>query len=114
MPDAVTYCGRHASSCGYCGRAGETSSSDGAVAHALAASTYGELIDDGWRRSGRWLYKPALEASCCAQRTIRVRCEEFAPSKSQRKVMRRLETFLRATERERDGESDGSRKVKGA
>ena len=103
MPDAVTYCGRHASSCGYCGRAGETSSSDGAVAHALAASTYGELIDDGWRRSGRWLYKPALEASCCAQRTIRVRCEEFAPSKSQRKVMRRLETFLRATERERDG-----------
>ena len=109
MPDAVTYCGRHASSCGYCGRAGETSSSDGAVAHALAASTYGELIDDGWRRSGRWLYKPALEASCCAQRTIRVRCEEFAPSKSQRKVMRRLETFLRATERERERDGSGTK-----
>jgi len=106
MPDAVTYVGRHASSCGYCGSAGETSCSDGAVAHALAASTYGALIDDGWRRSGRWLYKPALEASCCAQRTIRVRCESFAPSKSQRKVMRRLETFLRTTAEEEKEEDD--------
>lgn len=103
VPDAVSYVGRNVSDCGYCASP-DASVSDGAVAHGLSTKRYGELIDDGWRRSGTWIYKPAIDVSCCAQHTIRVSVDAFRPSKKQRQVLRRLDAYLR---RERDEGSDG-------
>lgn len=104
MPEAVSYHGRSATRCGYCASSPPSPSSsssqrassvsDGAVAHALAPRTYDELINRGWRRSGSWMYKPAIGETCCAPYTIRLRCREFVRSKSQRKVVKRFERVL--------------------
>lgn len=115
-PDGVvTYVGRNRSSCGYCAeeeastsgfntkRKSETSVSDGAVAHRLSARAYNDLCDDGWRRSGSWVYKPAIGVTCCAQHTIRLDVGRFKASKSQRKVERRLRAY---SARRADGENE--------
>ena len=92
--EAVSYHGRSSTSCGYCASSSPSSSSgsvsDGAVAHAIAPATYDALINRGWRRSGRWMYKPTIGETCCAPYTIRLRCDAFVRSKSQRKVERRF------------------------
>ena len=92
--ESVSYCGRQASECGYCASTSSTSVSDGAVAYSLMTDTYNDLIEDGWRRSGRWIYKPAIGTTCCALHTIRLPCDAFTASKSQRKVLKRLDAFL--------------------
>ena len=38
----------------------------------LETRDYQKLIDRGWRRSGKILYKPNLEESCCPPYTIRL------------------------------------------
>jgi arginyl-tRNA--protein-N-Asp/Glu arginylyltransferase len=73
---------------------------------------YQTMIDRGWRRSGRYCYKPDLKRSCCPQYTIKCvsRCRrvervsdgdlrlgpscrldasQFKASKSQRKLVNR-------------------------
>lgn len=37
----------------------------------------------GWRRSGRWVYYPLHECSCCQLLTIRLDVTKFQPSKDQ-------------------------------
>ena len=37
----------------------------------------------GWRRSGRWVYFPLHERSCCQLLTIRLDVTRFAPNKEQ-------------------------------
>lgn len=32
---------------------------------------YQDLIDRGWRRSGKYCYKPVMHETCCPQYTIR-------------------------------------------
>ena len=49
--------GRNSHSCGYCKSCGDTSVSHGFTAHRLTVEDYQALVDRGWRRSGRWLYK---------------------------------------------------------
>ncbi len=59
-------------------------------AFALAdspAGLYKHLMDYGWRRSGRVIYKPACEG-CSACVPIRIPVAEFAPSRTQRRTMR--------------------------
>lgn len=41
-----------------------------AWAHALSCATYKNLLDQGWRRSGSYLYKPDMGRTCCPQYTI--------------------------------------------
>ena len=54
--------------------------------HALACASdtvmheLQELLDRGWRRSGRYIYKPDLH-TCCPQYTIRLDTRVFTPSK---------------------------------
>ena len=54
--------------------------------HALACTSQiamhllQELLDRGWRRSGRYIYKPDLH-TCCPQYTIRLDTRLFLPSK---------------------------------
>lgn len=40
-------------------------------AHAMTVTDYQDLIDRGWRRSGKQCYKPTLEVICCPMYTIR-------------------------------------------
>ncbi|CAN0909735.1 Arginyl-tRNA--protein transferase 1 [Linum grandiflorum] len=63
-----------------------------------------DLLDQGWRRSGCFLYKPEMERTCCPSYTIRLRANDFVPSKEQQRVSRRLQRFL-------DGTLDGNKSV---
>ena len=86
--------GLHMSSCGYCKRKKESSCSYGVVASSLAAEDYLRMMMIGWRRSGTYLYKPAMHVTCCPQYTIRLEVSRFLINKSQRQVLRRVQRYL--------------------
>ncbi|OWR49466.1 arginyl-tRNA-protein transferase 1 isoform 1 [Danaus plexippus plexippus] len=79
--------------CGYCKRP-DTNYSHVMWAHAMTVTDYQDLIDRGWRRSGKQCYKPTLEVICCPMYTIRCRALEFKASKSQKKVLKSFNKFL--------------------
>ncbi|XP_007478948.1 arginyl-tRNA--protein transferase 1 isoform X1 [Monodelphis domestica] len=79
--------------CGYCKN--ETGSrSNGMWAHSMTVQDYQDLIDRGWRRSGKYVYKPVMNQTCCPQYTIRCRPLHFQPSKSHKKVLKKMLKFL--------------------
>ncbi|XP_068955214.1 arginyl-tRNA--protein transferase 1 isoform X3 [Petaurus breviceps papuanus] len=79
--------------CGYCKN--ETGSrSNGMWAHSMTVQDYQALIDRGWRRSGKYVYKPVMNQTCCPQYTIRCRPLHFQPSKSHKKVLKKMFKFL--------------------
>jgi len=80
------YCSNDASSCGYC--------KGSAFAIFLSCPIYQDMIDMGWRRSGKYCYKPILDKSCCPQNTIRLRSLEYKVSKSHKKVLKKMEKYL--------------------
>jgi len=49
---------------------------------------YQSLMDAGYRRTGQWFYRPDC-AGCCECTPIRVPVDRFAPSRSQRRLLRR-------------------------
>ncbi|XP_015202275.1 arginyl-tRNA--protein transferase 1 isoform X2 [Lepisosteus oculatus] len=93
-------------SCGYCG------SSEGKVSfrmwsHTMTVQDYQDLIDRGWRRSGKYVYKPIMNKTCCPQYTIRCHALHFQPSKTHKKILKKMNKFLSKGEmpsRECDGE----------
>lgn len=68
---------RSRSQCGYCksrkevGGEEETSVVMGMMAQQLTVADYQGLLEGRWRRSGRFLYRPILEETCCALQSIR-------------------------------------------
>ncbi|XP_044516128.1 arginyl-tRNA--protein transferase 1 [Gracilinanus agilis] len=79
--------------CGYCKN--ETGSrSNGMWAHSMTIQDYQDLIDRGWRRSGKYVYKPVMNQTCCPQYTIRCHPLHFQPSKSHKKVLKKMLKFL--------------------
>lgn len=46
-------------------------SNAGMWAHAMTVGDYQDLIDRGWRRSGKYCYKPTMDVTCCPMYTIR-------------------------------------------
>lgn len=52
-----------------------------------------DLLDRGWRRSGSFLYKPDMERTCCPSYTIRLRADDFVPSKEQLRVSKRMQRY---------------------
>lgn len=56
--------------------------------------SYQALLDRGWRRSGRWVYKPIHSRTCCQLITIRLDVDKFQLTKTQRKAQRRWEAYL--------------------
>ncbi|KAM6185936.1 arginyl-tRNA--protein transferase 1 isoform 1-T1 [Rhynchocyon petersi] len=91
--------------CGYCKN--ETGSrSNGMWAHSLTAQDYQDLIDRGWRRSGKYVYKPVMNQTCCPQYTIRCRPLHFQPSKSHKKVLKKMLKFLTKGEITKGGCAD--------
>ncbi|XP_022122266.2 arginyl-tRNA--protein transferase 1 isoform X1 [Pieris rapae] len=81
------------SKCGYCKKPA-SNYSHGLWAHSMSVSDYQDLIDRGWRRSGKYCYKPTLDIICCPMYTIRCRALEFKASKSQKKVLKRFNKYL--------------------
>ncbi|KAI8086376.1 arginine-tRNA-protein transferase-like protein 1 [Halteromyces radiatus] len=89
----VTVVGKSEHNCGYCHQK-KTSHTFGIWAHSLTCEDYQALIDRGWRRSGKYLYKPDLRQSCCPQYTIRLDATKFKATKSQRKILHKFNRFI--------------------
>ncbi|KAK7108348.1 hypothetical protein V1264_016098 [Littorina saxatilis] len=79
--------------CGYCGSS-DTNYSHGMWAHSMTVQDYQDLIDRGWRRSGKYCYKPTMNMTCCPQYTIRCDVPNFKLSKSQKKIIKRVNRYL--------------------
>ncbi|XP_041124344.1 arginyl-tRNA--protein transferase 1 isoform X4 [Polyodon spathula] len=62
--------------------------------HALTVQDYQDLIDRGWRRSGKYIYKPIMNQTCCPQYTIRCDSINFQPSKPQKKILKKMGKYL--------------------
>ncbi|XP_018079708.1 arginyltransferase 1 L homeolog isoform X5 [Xenopus laevis] len=84
-------------SCGYCRVAGGKAS-DGMWAHTLTVQDYQDLIDRGCRRSGKYVYKPLMNQTCCPQYTIRLSTSNFHPTKSHKKVLKKVLKYLHVGE----------------
>ncbi|XP_060237038.1 arginyl-tRNA--protein transferase 1 isoform X8 [Meriones unguiculatus] len=94
MASVVEYKGLKAGYyCGYC-QSREGKASCGLWAHSMTVQDYQDLIDRGWRRSGKYVYKPIMNQTCCPQYTIRCRPLQFQPSKSHKKVLKKMLKFL--------------------
>ena len=79
--------------CGYCGSA-NGSVSNGMWAHYLTCEDYQDLIDRGWRRCGKYCYKPVMDRTCSPQYAIRCEATKFRLSKSQKKVLKTMSDYL--------------------
>ncbi|CAL1270379.1 unnamed protein product [Larinioides sclopetarius] len=79
--------------CGYCNST-DSCFSHGMWAHGLTPLDYQNLIDRGWRRSGKYCYKPTMNVTCCPLYTIRCEANKFVLTKSQKKVLKKVHRFL--------------------
>ncbi|XP_077977426.1 arginyl-tRNA--protein transferase 1-like [Glandiceps talaboti] len=79
--------------CGYCGSE-DSNYSHGMWAHQMTCQDYQDLIDRGWRRSGKYVYKPTMNEMCCPSYTIRCQALDFKMSKSQKKVLKKMTKYL--------------------
>ncbi|KAL7497687.1 hypothetical protein ACHAWT_005645 [Skeletonema menzelii] len=59
--------------------AAKTSKSYGLLFDSLPYDIYEDLINHGWRRSGKHLYRPHNFESCCPALSIRLEASKFAP-----------------------------------
>jgi len=85
--------------CGYC-KSPDTNFSHGMWAHSLTPEDYEGLLNRGWRRSGLYCYKPTNSQTCCPMYTISCKALDFKISKSQKKVLKRFDAYLRGGELE--------------
>ncbi|CAH2984087.1 unnamed protein product [Chilo suppressalis] len=100
MSSIVEYYSDHGGNrCGYCGSP-NTNFSHGMWAHTMTVKDYQDLIDRGWRRSGKYCYKPTMDVTCCPMYTIRCRILEFKATKSQKKTLKRFNKFIAGNEAE--------------
>lgn len=83
--------------CGYC-KSPDTSTSHGMWTHSLTVEDYQDLIDRGWRRSGKYCYKPVMSKTCCPMYTISCQATKFRLSKSQKIVLKKMTKYLVKTE----------------
>jgi arginyl-tRNA--protein-N-Asp/Glu arginylyltransferase len=63
--------------------------------YLITGPVYGDLVQLGFRRSGHFAYRPYCD-HCRACRPIRLEVSKFQPSRTQRKVYRRLSGQLTA------------------
>ncbi|XP_071512224.1 arginyl-tRNA--protein transferase 1 isoform X2 [Panulirus ornatus] len=79
--------------CGYC-KSKDTNFSHGMWSHQMSVNAYQDLIDRGWRRSGKYCYKPTMDKTCCPMYTIKCDAFNLKLSKSQKKVLKRMHRYL--------------------
>lgn len=85
--------------CGYC-KSEEGSISHGLWTHTLTVEDYQDLIDRGWRRSGKYCYKAVMSKTCCPLYTISCHATKFKLSKSQKGVLKTMKRYLLEGRRE--------------
>ncbi|XP_060077478.1 arginyl-tRNA--protein transferase 1-like isoform X2 [Ylistrum balloti] len=92
-PGIVEYYGSGgAHRCGYCGNNGNCS--HGMWSHSLTVQDYQDLIDRGWRRSGKYCYKPTMNKTCCPHYTIKMEALNFKLNKSHKKILKQMNKYL--------------------
>nr|CAD2174211.1 unnamed protein product [Meloidogyne enterolobii] len=64
-------------------------------AYRLTVRAYQNLVDRGWRRSGKYLYKPIMNKTCCPQYTIRLDVNKFRLSRTQKRVLSAMKNYLK-------------------
>ncbi|XP_062555478.1 arginyl-tRNA--protein transferase 1 isoform X2 [Armigeres subalbatus] len=95
MYTIVDFYGKQADySCGYC-KQPTSCQSHGMWAHTMTCQDYQDLIDRGWRRSGCYCYKPDMQKTCCPSYTIKCDAEAFRLNKSHKKIIKRVNKFLK-------------------
>ncbi|XP_020797775.1 arginyl-tRNA--protein transferase 1 isoform X1 [Drosophila serrata] len=107
----VQYFGSQLGKCGYCANT-NCSKSHGMHSYRLDCQDYQDLIDRGWRRCGNYCYKMRNRETCCPCYTIKCDALEFKLSKSHKRILRRMNRFLRDGKRESStgagtGDGDG-------
>ncbi|XP_058128622.1 arginyl-tRNA--protein transferase 1 isoform X1 [Anopheles ziemanni] len=107
MPFSVVefYDKRSSYQCGYC-KQSDSCHSYGMWAYKLSCEDYQDLIDRGWRRSGCYCYKPIMDVTCCPSYTIKCDALNFRLNKSHKKIIKRMNKFLRDGKRESDEEEN--------
>ncbi|XP_012253206.2 arginyl-tRNA--protein transferase 1 isoform X2 [Athalia rosae] len=94
-PSIVEYFAEHEKHrCGYC-KSPDTNFSHGLWAHTLTVQDYQDLIDRGWRRSGKYCYKPTMDQTCCPMYTIKCDALDFKISTSQKKILKKMSKSLK-------------------
>ena len=81
------------SKCGYC-KSEDTFFIEAVWGHRMTCRDYQDLVDRGFQRSGKFVYRPIMKETCCPLYVIRTDVTKFKPSKSQRSTMRKLNRFL--------------------
>lgn len=85
----------HASDCTYCRRPENNGRiSYSTYSHRATSLDYELLLDDGYIRSGRTIYKPSNDKSCCPNLTIRLDALQFDPKTSHIRALRRVVEHL--------------------
>ncbi len=79
--------------CGYC-KGKDGSISHGMWTHKLTCLDYQDLLYRGWRRSGKYCYKPIMNKTCCPLYGIRCDATNFQPSHSHKSVMKKMRNYL--------------------
>ncbi|KAJ3226967.1 Arginyl-tRNA--protein transferase 1 [Clydaea vesicula] len=80
-------------SCGYCKNEVAEKFTFGLHALTVSPKHYQNLIDRGFRRSGKFIYKPMT--GCCKYYTIRLNSHEYLIEKSTRKNLNKMGRFLK-------------------
>uniref|UniRef100_A0A8D0WVU9 Arginyl-tRNA--protein transferase 1 n=1 Tax=Sus scrofa TaxID=9823 RepID=A0A8D0WVU9_PIG len=94
MASVVEYKGLKAGyHCGYCDSE-EGKASCGEWFHSWTCQMLKDFVCHDNFRSGKYVYKPVMNQTCCPQYTIRCRPLQFQPSKSHKKVLKKMLKFL--------------------
>lgn len=79
--------------CGYC-RSPDTSLTQGLLGYRMTCRDFQDLVDRGFQRSGRYVYRADMKKTCCPQYVIRMDVTQFSVTKSQRRAIKRFNDYL--------------------
>lgn len=79
--------------CGYC-KSPDTSYNQGVWGFRMNCEDFQGLVDRGFQRSGKFVYKPVMKRTCCPQYVIRMDVKNFKLSKSHKSSIRKFKRFL--------------------
>ena len=87
--------GPYPSHCGYCHSADDSFIVEGMWAEDMTVQDFQELVDRGFQRSGKFVYLPTNDITCCPQYVMRLDSGLFHISKQQKRVIRRFKEYLK-------------------